>query len=89
MQEQNSFKLLAEEEEKIHIPPPEVEEYIVSNLHVLSLLGKSLEVYIPVALNMFVEMLGGSSNLLESNGLPTLEQGSKPENIDEIAPSDS
>ena len=57
MIERNSFKLLAQEEEKLHIPPPDLEEDIFNQLHILSIFGKTVEMYLPGAINLFVEFL--------------------------------
>ena len=76
MAERNSFKLLAEEQERLHVPPPEIEEYVFSNIHIMSLMGKSMEMFLPGAIDMFIQLMGGSSKSLERNELPNLDKGS-------------
>lgn len=62
---ENNFKKLMAEEERLNPPPPEIEENIFSNLHILQLLGETMELYLPNAAELFVSMLGGSMELPE------------------------
>lgn len=88
MAEKNSFKLLAEEQERLHVPPPEIEEYIFSNLHIFSLMGKSMEIFLPGAIDMFIQLLGGTPKMLENNELPNLKEGTFKKDADEATPGD-
>ena len=91
MTERNSFKLLAQEEEQLNIPPPELERDIFDQLHILSIFGKTVEMYLPGAINLFVDMLGGkmTPQSLEEPELPKLENGSFNEDEDLNLPGGS
>lgn len=91
MTERNSFKLLAQEEEKLHIPPPDLEEDIFNQLHILSIFGKTVEMYLPGAINLFVDMLGGkmTPQSLEEPKIPKLENGSLNKDEDDNLPGGS
>ena len=89
MAERNSFKLLAEEQERLHVPPPEIEEYIFSNIHILSLMGKSMEMFLPGAIDMFIQLMGGSAKSLDRPELHNLEKGSFKNDADEATPGDA
>ncbi len=62
---ENNFKKLMAEEERQNPPPPEIEENIFSNLHILQLMGETMELYLPNAAEFFISMLGGSMELPE------------------------
>ena len=89
MAERNSFKLLAEEQERLHVPPPEIEEYVFSNLHILSLMGKSMEMFIPGAIDMFIQLLGGTPKMLGGSEFLNLEGGMFKNDADEVTPGDA
>ena len=89
MAEKNSFKLLAEEQERLHVPPPEIEDHIFNNLHILSLMGKSMEMFIPGAIDMFIQLLGGTPKMLEHNEFLNLENGTFKNDADEATPGDA
>ncbi|MFT4761184.1 MAG: hypothetical protein ACI9XO_001072 [Paraglaciecola sp.] len=89
MAEKNSFKLLAEEQERLNVPPPEIEEYIFSNIRIMSIMGKSMEVFLPGAIDMFIQLLGGSANSLERPEVPNLKKGTFKKDEDEATPSDA
>lgn len=89
MAEKNSFKLLAEEQERLHVPPPEIEEYIFSNLHIFSLMGKSMEMFIPGAIDLFVQMLGGTPKMLDTNEHLELGKATFKKDADDAAPGDA
>jgi|GEM_PF-1295008 len=56
----NNFKRLQEGEERLHPPPPEIEDNLFSNLHILKLLGETVELYVPRVGELFISLLGGS-----------------------------
>jgi len=89
MAERNSFKLLAEEQERLHVPPPEIEEHIFSNIHILSLMGKSMELFIPGAINLFIQILGGTPKLLDNNDALELGKATFKKDADDAAPGDA
>ena len=89
MAEKNSFKLLAEEEELLHIPPPEMEDNILTNLRILSVMGKSMEMFLPGAINMFVQLLGGTPKMIEQSDLLQIGEGATKKDTDDITPSDA
>ena len=60
------------QEEKENPPPKQLEEDIFKNLHILELLGETMELYLPQAAEMFVEMLGGSVTHPELDDLPMI-----------------
>ena len=70
--EANNFKRLMWQEEKENPPPKEIEENIFKNLHILELFGETMELYLPHAAEMFIDLLGGS---IDGNGGDDLPPG--------------
>jgi len=65
--QKNNFKVLQELNEQEFIPPPEMANNILENMHILQTFGKMAEHFIPNAFDMFVTMLGGATQLLDTN----------------------
>ena len=87
--EENNFKRLLAEEEVNNPPPKEIEENLFKNLHILELLGETVELYLPSAANLFIDMLGGS---VENTKLETVSSGligGSVDNDDETISSES
>jgi hypothetical protein len=87
--EENNFKRLMAEEELNNPPPKEIEENIFRNLHIFELLGETVELYLPSAANLFIDMLGGSVDhaALDSNASHLI--GGQSDNDDENKSSSS
>lgn len=56
----NSFKQIQEEDERMFPPPPDMEETIRGSLQILTIMGKTMELYLPKVFEMFVLTLGGT-----------------------------
>ena len=60
MSANNSFKQLAEEEEKFPHPPPETELGIMGNVRVFHFMSDILELYLPRVFDIFIALVGGA-----------------------------
>ncbi|RMG80480.1 MAG: hypothetical protein D6714_14570 [Bacteroidetes bacterium] len=77
------------EQEAAHPPPKEIEENIFRNLHILQLLGDTMELYIPNAFDLFVDMLGGNVENKEFDVLAFPLTGGLPDNDETASPNSS
>ncbi len=66
----NSFKLMMEEDELQHPPPPEIEQSVLGSLQILQMMAQAMELYIPKALEMFVLTLGGTVKEIDAAASP-------------------
>ena len=66
----NSFKLMLEEDELQHPPPPEIEQSVLGSLQILQMMAQAMELYIPKALEMFVLTLGGTIKEIDASASP-------------------
>lgn len=64
----NSFKLMMEEDELRHPPPPDIEQSVLGSLQIVQMMAQAMELYIPKALEMFVLTLGGTVKELDEAG---------------------
>ncbi len=75
----NSFQKLAEEQEKRHQPPPELEQRVMAQVHLLHTMGKAAELYVPHLMQMFLAMLGSTTEHLERMQFPPKKQNLRPD----------
>ncbi|MDF1865410.1 MAG: hypothetical protein P1U70_11290 [Saprospiraceae bacterium] len=87
--EENNFKRLMAEEELNNPPPKEIEENIFRNLHIFELLGETVELYLPSAANLFIDMLGGSVDHAALDSSTSHLIGGQSDNDDENKSSSS
>jgi hypothetical protein len=87
--EENNFKRLMYQEELENPPPQDMEENIFRNLHILELLGETIELYLPSAANLFIDMLGGSIETPELQSNPNTLIGGQSDNDNETLTSQS
>lgn len=76
---ENSFKKLAEQQEKRYQPPPELERKVMAQVHLLQTMGKAAELYLPNLMQLFVQMLGSTAEQLEQMRFPTPDPHPAPE----------
>ncbi len=74
---ENSFKKLAEKQEKRYQPPPELERKVMAQVHLLHTMGKAAELYLPHLVRMFVQMLGSTAEQLDQMRFPEDESDKK------------
>ncbi len=84
--ETNSFKLLEEEDEKLHPPPPDLEQSVLGSLQVLQMMGLAMELYIPKALEMFLLTMQGTLGELDRKASSLQEDNSPQKAEDSINP---
>ncbi len=91
MEANNNFKKLMEEEEVLFSPPALVEEKIVSNISFLEFFGRTIELFVPKIVELFVVMTGGTLEQLKAVELPDLltEEGESDGDYDAAAPGDA
>lgn len=75
----NSFQKLAEEQEKRHQPPPELEQRVMAQVHLLHAMGKAAELYLPLLMQMFIAMLGSTAKQIEGMRFPPKERDLRPD----------
>ena len=72
MSSNNSFKQLGkEEEERYPHPPPETEMGVMGNVRVFQFMSNVLELYLPKVFEMFLSLIGGTSDSDDSSETPT------------------
>ena len=91
MEANNNFKKLMEEAETSFCAPALVEKKIVSNISFLEFFGRTIELFVPRIVELFVAMTGGTINQLKSVELPDLlaEEGESDGDYDSAAPGDA
>lgn len=91
MKANNNFKKLMEEEEISFIPPALVKEKVASNISFLEFFGKTVELFIPRVVDLFIAMTGGTTSELKSAEFPNLleEKGESDGDYDSTAPGDA
>jgi hypothetical protein len=91
MEVNNNFKKLMEEEEMSFSPPPLIEKKIVSNISFLEFFGRTIELFVPKIIELFIAMTGGTLDQLKSVELPDLlaEEGEPDGDYDNAAPGDA
>jgi len=66
----NSFKQLGQEEEEMYPhPPPETELGIMGNVRVFNFMSNVLELYLPKVFEVFISLVGGTSEPEKSDFL--------------------
>ncbi len=88
MEANNNFKKIMEEEEMIFSPPSLIEKKIVSNISFLDFFGRTIELFVPKIVELFVVMTGGTLEQLKTAELPNLlaEEGESDGDYDATAP---
>lgn len=91
MKANNNFKKLMEEEEILFTPPAIVEKKIVSNISFLEFFGRTIELFVPKILELFIAMTGGTLEQLKAVELPDLlaEEGEPDRDYDDSTPGDA
>lgn len=91
MEANNNFKKLMEEDEVLFSPPALVEKKIVSNISFLDFFGRTIELFVPKIVELFVVMTGGTLEQLKAVELPDLlaEEGEPDGDYDAAAPGDA
>lgn len=90
----NSFKIMMDEDEKLHPLPPDIEKSVLGSLQILQMMAQAMELYIPKALEMFVLTLGGTVKELDkasqiiNNTLGESSNGADPKNNDILNQND-
>ena len=91
MEANNNFKKLMEEEEMTFSPPSLVEKKVVSNISFLEFFGRTIELFVPRIMELFIAMTGGTLDQLKAVELPNLlaEEGEPDRDYDNAAPGDA
>lgn len=91
MEANNNFKKLMEEDEMSFTPPALVEKKVVSNISFLEFFGRTIELFVPRIVELFVAMTGGTLEQLKAVELPDLlaEEGEPDRDYDNAAPGDA
>ena len=91
MEANNNFKKLMEEEEMSFAAPALVERKVVSNISFLEFFGRTIELFVPKIVELFVAMTGGTLEQLKGVELPDLlaEEGESDGDYDDSTPGDA
>jgi len=91
MEANNNFKKLMEEDELSFMPPALVEKKIVSNISFLEFFGRTIELFVPKILELFIAMTGGTLEQLKAVDLPDLlaEEGESDGDYNDYTPGDA
>jgi len=91
MEANNNFKKLMEEDEISFIPPAIVEKKVVSHISFLDFFGKTVELFVPKILELFIVMTGGTLEQLKVAEMPDLltEEGESDGDYDNTTPGDA
>jgi hypothetical protein len=82
----NSF-IKMQEEDQVNFPvPPDIEENVLGTMQVLTMMGHSMEMFIPRALEMFVLTMGGTIRQIDGMNPDELPSGDADKDIDEATP---
>lgn len=83
METNNSFKQLGKEEEEMYPhPPPETELGIMGNVRVFNFMSNVLELYLPKVFEVFISLVGGSSEVKSKGSAP---KGTSDDEANEIS----
>ena len=91
MEANNNFKKLMEEEEMSFAAPALVERKVVSNISFLEFFGRTIELFVPKIVELFIAMTGGTLEQLKGVELPDLlaEEGESDGDYDDSTPGDA
>jgi hypothetical protein len=91
MEANNNFKKIMEEEEILFTAPSLVEKKVVSNISFLDFFGRTIELFVPKIVELFVVMTGGTLEQLKAVELPSLltEEGESDGDYNAAAPGDA